>query len=127
VRPLKFRYNAAIPVAALLAFLGALPLATARWYLAPILLVPAAVAVWGWRAGTDADRTGLRLRALAGSRRVDWSRVRALAPDDRGRVHAQLDSGVAVRLPAVRAADLPRLIAASGQQADEPADGPAGQ
>ena len=123
----RFRHHSGLAIAGLVAFFGAIPVASYRWYLAPILLVPAAVAIWGWRAGTDADRTGLRLRALAGSRRVDWSRVRALAPDDRGRVHAQLDSGVAVRLPAVRAADLPRLIAASGQQADEPADEPAGQ
>lgn len=116
VRPVKFRYNAAIPIAALVAFLGAIPVATARWYLAPILLAPVLVAIWGWRAGTDADATGIRLRALAGTRRIAWSRITGLSPDDRGRVHASLDSGTVVRLPAVGRADLPRLVAAGGGQ-----------
>jgi hypothetical protein len=114
VRPVKFRHNAAIPIAALVAFLGAVPVATARWYLAPILLAPVLVAIWGWRAGTDADATGVRLRALAGTRRIAWSRITGLAPDERGRVYARLDGGTVVRLPAVGRADLPRLVAAGG-------------
>ncbi|MGI5522980.1 PH domain-containing protein [Micromonospora sp. CA-259024] len=111
----RFRYNQAILVAAVIAFIGALPLANARAYLLPVLLVPLAVALWAWRAGTDADARGLRLRALAGQRRIDWDQVIELTTDQRARAVARLDDGQQVVLPAVRGADLPRLISATGQ------------
>ena len=72
MRPEKFRYNAAITIAAVVAFFGAVPLATSRAYLLPILLVPILVAIWGWRAGTDVSTAGLRIRALFGSRLIPW-------------------------------------------------------
>ncbi|MFI7515063.1 PH domain-containing protein [Micromonospora echinofusca] len=110
-----FRHNQAILAAAIVAFFGALPVAGARWYLLPVLLVPLAVAVWAWRAGTDADARELRLRALVGQRRIGWERIVELAVDPRGRAVARLDDGQQVTLPAVRAADLPRLVSATGQ------------
>jgi Bacterial PH domain len=119
VSTVKFRYNVGIAVAGLVAFFGAVPVATVHWYLAPILLVPLAVLVWGWRAGTDADRDGLTVRALLGGRRLPWARITGLVPDGR-RVVAVLDGGTFVRLPAVGPADLPRLVAASGQEVTEP-------
>ncbi|MEU5941171.1 PH domain-containing protein [Micromonospora sp. NPDC047548] len=112
---IRFRYNQAILVAAIVACIGALPLATAGWYLLPVLLVPLAVAVWAWRAGTDVDQRELRLRALAGSRRITWDRVVELAADPRGRAVARLDDGQEVVLPAIRGTDLPRLVSATGQ------------
>jgi hypothetical protein len=42
-----------------------------------------------------------------------------LVPDGR-RVVAVLDGGTFVRLPAVDAADLPKLVAASGQEVTRP-------
>ena len=117
----KFRHSPALAIAGLVAAFGAIPVATWRWYLAPILLVPVAIAVWGWRAGTDVDGTGVRLRALAGSRYIAWSHVTGLVPDERGRVHAALDSGTVVRLPAVGTGDLPKLVAA-GAPAGAPPD-----
>jgi hypothetical protein len=111
----KFRHNVGIAIAGLVAFFGAVPVATQRWYLAPILLVPLAVMIWGWRAGTDADADGVSVRALLGSRRLPWSRITGLVPDGR-RVVATLDGGGSVRLPAVTPADLPRLVAATGQE-----------
>ncbi|MCI4064663.1 PH domain-containing protein [Micromonospora sp. R77] len=116
----SFRHNQAILVAAIVAFIGALPLATARWWLSWVLLLPLAVAVWAWRAGTDADPRELRLRAVAGQRRIAWDRVAELVTDPRGRVAARLDDGQQVLLPAVRAADLPRLVAATGQELPDP-------
>jgi len=83
VNRVKFRYNAGIAIAGLVAFFGAIPVATVRWYLTPILLVPLAVLIWGWRAGTDADANGLSVRALLGSRRL---RDRRAAPADRMRL-----------------------------------------
>ncbi|WP_204036682.1 PH domain-containing protein [Micromonospora qiuiae] len=118
---LRFRHHQATLVAAIVATIGALPLASARTYLLPILLVPLAVAVWAWRAGTDADTAGLRLRALVGERRVGWEQVAELGADPRGRAVVQLTDGELVVLPAVRRQDLPRLVAAAGQGDAEPA------
>ncbi|MEV4709872.1 PH domain-containing protein [Micromonospora sp. NPDC049374] len=111
----RFRHNQAILVGAIVATIGALPLASSRTYLLPVLLVPLAVAVWAWRAGTDADVRGLRVRALAGERRIPWDQVVELAADPRGRAVAQLDDGRWFVLPAVRGEDLPRLVAAAGR------------
>ena len=125
----RFRYNVSICLAGVLAFLGAIPVATVgfghddvpayAYVLLLILLVPLAVAVWGWRAGTDADANGLRIRALISSRRIPWTDVAFLGPRRR-RVYAQLTDGRAIRLAAVGRADLPRLVAASGQKITEP-------
>ncbi|MGC4776894.1 PH domain-containing protein [Micromonospora chalcea] len=112
----RFRHNQAILVAAIVATIGALPLASARWWLLWVLLVPLTVAVWAWRAGTDADASELRLRAIAGQRRVPWTRVTELAGDARGRALARLDDGEVVMLPAVRATELPHLIAVTGRE-----------
>ncbi|MEU5550716.1 PH domain-containing protein [Micromonospora sp. NPDC047793] len=117
----RFRHNQAILVAAIVATIGALPLAGARAYLLPVLLVPLAVAVWAWRAGTDADLAGLRLRALAGQRRIPWDQVAEFGADPRGRAIARLDDGEQLVLPAVRREDLPRLVAAAGRGEPETA------
>jgi hypothetical protein len=124
----RFRYNASIAIAGLIAFLGATPVATSgfvrtgpqpfyAYLLLVLLLIPAGVAVWGWRAGTDADAAGLRVRPGFRSHPIAWSQVSALVPQGR-RVSAELTDGRAVVLPAVAPADLPRLVAASGQSLD---------
>ncbi|HEX5598324.1 MAG TPA: PH domain-containing protein [Micromonosporaceae bacterium] len=115
----RFRYSQAIWVAAVVAFIGALPLVGAGWYYTPVLLIPLAVWAWGWRAGTDADPSGIRVRALLGTRQIDWSEIVELAPDERNRVVVLLRNGQVIRLPAVRTDDLPRLVSASGQQINQ--------
>lgn len=112
---LRFRHSQAILAAAVVAFIGALPLADARWYFVPVLLVPLLVAAWAWRAGTDADPREVRVRALVGQRHLPWSRIVGLAADPKGRAVARLDDGSQVALPAVRRADLPRLVAVTGR------------
>jgi hypothetical protein len=116
----RFRHSQAILVAAVIALIGALPLASARWYFLPVLLVPLTIAVWAWRAGTDADARELRLRALLGQRRISWDRVVELAADHRGRAVVRLDDGERLVLPGVRGAELPRLVAVTGQNLPEP-------
>jgi hypothetical protein len=106
VRPQKFRYSAAIVVACVVAFFGTVPLATSRAYLAPLLLVPVLIGVWAWRAGTDVTPTGLRVRALFGSRFLPWENVTALVAAGRGRAYAVLENERRVRLPAVGVKDL---------------------
>ncbi|TDB69602.1 MULTISPECIES: PH domain-containing protein [unclassified Micromonospora] len=112
---IRFRHHQAILAAAIVAVVGALPLATAAWYLVPVLLVPLAVVVWAWRAGTDADAGELRVRALVGERRIRWDQIVELAADPRGRAVARLDDGQQIALPAVRGTDLPRLVSVTGQ------------
>jgi Bacterial PH domain len=115
VSPVRFRRSSAITLAAVVFMIAGL--SVVRWapYLLILLVIPAAVAVWSWRSGTDADRAGLTVRALLGNRRIPWSDVAGLVTDERGNVSAQLSSGRAVPLPAVGRADLPRLVEAAGQ------------
>lgn len=113
---LRVRKSGALIVAALIAFVGTVPFAGARWQLAPILLIPLAVLLWAWRAGTDVDAEGLRVRALFGSTDVPWSRVAELAPDVRNQVSALLTDGKVIQLTGVTKARLPAVIAAGGQE-----------
>jgi hypothetical protein len=115
VSQLRFRHNAAVSVAALITLIGGVPLLGASLYFAPVLLVPIAVAIWGWRSGTDADERGLVVRALLAKRGIPWTQIDALVPDQR-RVQAQLANGNYVALPAVTRSDIPKLVAASGKE-----------
>jgi len=115
VNRVSFRQHSGLTIAGLVAFFGAVPFATARGYLVPILLVPLAVAVWAWRSGTDADADGLTVRALFGRRRVPWDRIDGFVPDGR-RVTAVLHGGGTLRLPAVTPKDVPSLLYAGGQK-----------
>lgn len=116
----RIRHNQAIVAAAVIAFFGTMPLAGARWFLLPLLLVPLAAIVWAWRTGTDADPDGLRVRALVGQRHLPWSRISEIAADERGHGKARLVDGTVVALPAVRRGDLPALAAASGNPLPAP-------
>jgi Bacterial PH domain len=115
---LRIRRSGALVVAALIAFVSAVPVAGTRWALTPILLIPLLALIWAWRAGTDVYPDVLRVRALFGSTTVPWSRVTELAPDPRGRVSALLDNGNIIRLTGVTAANLPAVIAVSEQKID---------
>lgn len=113
---LRVRKTGALLVAAVIAFVGAVPLASAGWRFAPILLIPIAFFVWAWRAGTDVYADQLRVRALVGSTRVPWARITELAPDRRGQISALLDNGNAIRLTGVTTDNLPRVLAAGRQE-----------
>ena len=117
---LRVRKSGALVVAALIAFVGTVPFAGARWQLAPVLLIPLAVLVWAWRAGTDVSPEGLRVRALFGSTFVPWSRVIELAPDPHRGISALLNDGRALRLTGVTPGNLPAVLAAGGQEVGSP-------
>jgi len=118
----RFRRSSALTVAALIAAIAAVPALSWRPYLAILLVIPLGVAVWAWRSGTDADKSGLTVRAAVGRRRIPWSDVAGVVTEG-GQVTAQLTSGRAITLPAVGAADVPRLVAASGQKPGSTTDG----
>jgi Bacterial PH domain len=107
----RFRPHGAIAIAALIALIGAIPVASAGWYLTPVLLLPLGIAVW---AGTEAGPEGVRVRALLGQRRIAWAQISELGADPRGRALARLTDGQVVPLTAVRAKDLPALMDAAG-------------
>lgn len=120
---IRFRYHSAVAVMALLAVVGASPfllegiiaLTSGEFSVKSLLilvpLVPLVIAIWAWRTGTDANEYGIKVKALLGRRIIPWTQVSALAPDGHGRTLAVLNDGNAVRLAAVKPADLPRLAA----------------
>jgi hypothetical protein len=139
----RFRHDRGRAVAGLIVTISLLTLVAVSPWFALLLVPPAAWTGWVWRAGTDADRHGLRVRALLGRRDLPWSQVSALHPDrlvqgrserrrgrDSGRLRrlaggggrdarhrrlvATLTDGTEVPLTAVTVADAGRLVAASG-------------
>ncbi|MGH3655894.1 MAG: PH domain-containing protein, partial [Micromonosporaceae bacterium] len=74
-RPVRFRHNVAVGLAGIVGIVAAIPLAGSRWYLAPLLLIPLLMTVWGWRSGVDVDADGVTVRAMAGSRRFAWREI----------------------------------------------------
>jgi hypothetical protein len=111
----KIRHNTAVPLAAFVTLIGASAFATQRWYLLPILLIPAAMVWWGWRAGVDVDEESLRVRGMLGTRELPWSEVTGFRIV-RNRVNVTLENGNEMRLPAVTPTVLPAVIKASGQE-----------
>lgn len=105
---MRFRTSGAERAAAVVWLAACSALASARWWLLPVLLVPLAVVAAAFRRGTDIDGEGIRVRALLGSRRLTWDRVAELRIDGR-RVIAVTTDGRAMRLPAVHPADLGKL------------------
>jgi hypothetical protein len=112
----RFRHSSAITVAGVLATIAGISVGSWQPYLLVLLVIPLAISVWSWRAGTDVDAEGLTVRAALGRRRLPWSRVVGLEVDARRHVEAVLDSGGRVVLTAVTPADLPRLVEAAGGQ-----------
>jgi hypothetical protein len=117
---LRIRKTGALMIAAVIAFVGAVPLAGAGWEWAPILLVPVAIFVWAWRAGTDVYADELRVKALFGVTRVPWDQIRELAPEPNGQIAALLENGNVIRLTAVTKDNLPRVLAAGRQEISHP-------
>ncbi|MGH3782418.1 MAG: PH domain-containing protein [Pseudonocardiaceae bacterium] len=76
-------------------------------------LGPLALAVWLVRTRTVVGPETLVAYRVWGSRRIAWSDLAGLRIDDQSRVSAVLPAGDEVRLPTVRAGDLPALVALS--------------
>jgi Bacterial PH domain len=111
----SFRYNRGWALAGTMVTISVLTLATLSAWYALVALPPAVWTWWAWRAGTDADEGGVLVRALLGRRRVRWSEISQLRPDERHRILATTTDGRELLLTAVTSADLPRLVAVTGQ------------
>ena len=108
---LRMSRTALLPVAVLA--LCALPLAAVgSWWLL-VLLVPAVAAAWVLRVGLDLDEAGVTVRSMLGRRTVPWSDLAGIRIAERGDLRLVTTHGTEVRVPVLRARDLPRLAAVS--------------
>jgi hypothetical protein len=96
------------------------PLAFAAPWTPVLLLVPLALTLWVLRVGVDISDDGVTARSLVGERRVPWTEVVGIRVAPRGDLWLVTTGGTEVRLPVMRARDLPRLAAASGGRIDVP-------
>jgi Bacterial PH domain len=96
------------------------PLAFAAPWTPVLLLVPLALALWVLRVGVDISDDGVTARSLIGERRVPWTEVVGIRVAPRGDLWLVTTGGTEVRLPVMRARDLPRLAAVSGGRIDVP-------
>jgi len=119
--PARLRMSriALLPVAFLA--LCAVPLATVTTWTLVLLLIPLTLAVWVLRVGVDVGDDGVTVRSLAGERRVPWAELAGIRVARDGDLWLVTTGGTEVRLPVMRARDLPRLAAVSGGRIDVPA------
>jgi hypothetical protein len=118
-----FRVSPLVVLFALALAVCATPVAFGAPYLWLVYVVPVGIVAWTLRTRTVADADGLRVRRLVGGRHVPWDTIAALRLDDRSLVHAVLDGGEELALPAVHVRDLPVLAAASGGRVPDPSAG----
>src|ERR687886_2844293 len=99
-----------------------LPLALATSWTPVLLLVPVLAAAYVLRAGVDVGDGGVTVHSLAGSRAVPWDDVAGIRVGERGDLWLGTVRGTELRLPVLRARDLPWLATVSGGRL--PAPGP---
>jgi hypothetical protein len=85
-----------------------------------LLLIPVLAATFIARTATFVDESGIRIRAVLGSRRLGWDEVRGLSVDGRS-VYAVTADG-SWRLPCIHVNDLAAVSRASGGRLPEIAD-----
>jgi hypothetical protein len=107
--------------AVLVLTLSVIPLATARWWLAFLFVLPLLALLWVRRVGVDVDPDAVTVRAVLGRRRIAWADVAGLQAGRRGDLWLVLRGAGRLRLPVVRARHLPLLAAASGGRIPDPA------
>jgi hypothetical protein len=118
--PTRLRMSRTAMLPVVLLFLCVIPLAFAATWTLVFLLIPLAAAAWVLRAGIDLDDEAVTVRSVVGSRRVPWSRVAGIRIGRRRELWLVTVAGTEVRLPTLRARDLPRLSALSGGRIADP-------
>jgi hypothetical protein len=118
VARLRMSRTALLPVVVLV--FCVLPLATATPWLLLLLVVPAALAAWVFRVGVDVGDDGVTARSLVGARTVAWHQLAGIRVGERADLWLVTTAGTEVRLPVLRARDLPRLAELSGGRIPAP-------
>ncbi len=111
--PARFRMNRTALLPVLVFAVCVLPTATASVWALTLLLLPVVLAVWVLRTGFDVDGEAITVRSLVGRRRVPWTEVAGIRVGERADLWLVTTGGTEVRLPVVRARDLPALAKAS--------------
>lgn len=109
----RLQMNRISLVPAVVAVVGALPLATASLWLLFVLLVPVAWITYVLRSGVDIDDDGVVVRALFGSLHVPWTRITGVLVGKRRELSLATTEGSTIRLPNLAVRDLTRIYAAS--------------
>jgi hypothetical protein len=112
--PARLRMSRTALLAVGLLFLAMLPVAAARPWTPVLLLIPVVVAAWVVRAGVDVGDDGITVRSLLAQRSVPWADLAGIRVADRGELWLVTTRGTQVRMPVLRARDLPRLAELSG-------------
>lgn len=87
---------------------------------APLLVIPVLLSALIIRLRTVADKHGVTVRTLLGSRTVRWDEIDGLRFSKSSWARARLNSGAELRLPAVTFATLPLLTEASEGRVPNP-------
>jgi Bacterial PH domain len=107
-----------LPLTALIGVFGLIvcmtPVAFGARGLQVLYLVPLALAVWLVRTRTVVSPETMTVYRVWGSRQITWSDLASLRIDHQSRIWAVPRGRDEVRLPMVRARDLPLLAAISG-------------
>jgi Bacterial PH domain len=109
----RFRMNRTTLLPVLVFAFCLIPLSAATPWLLLLLLVPAVLAAWILRTGFDVDGEAITARSLVGRRRVPWTELTGIRVGERADLWLVTTGGTEVRLPAVRARDLPAISRAS--------------
>lgn len=124
--PARFRTNRTTLLAVLVFAICLTTLSAASPWFLLLLVVPALVAAWVLRTGFDIDGQAVTVRSLLGRRRVPWSEVAGVRVGERAELWLVTTGRTEVRLPGVRARDLPAIGRASEGRIPVP-ELPAGQ
>jgi hypothetical protein len=73
-----------------------------------------------FRVGVDVGPHGVTVRSLVGARTVPWTELAGIRVGERGDLWLVTTGSTQVRLPVLRARDLPRLATLSGGRIPAP-------
>jgi hypothetical protein len=110
--------TALLPVA--VGFACVLPLAGVTLWALLLMALPAAAAAWVLRTGVDVSDAGVTARSLAGARTVAWPELSGIRVGAGKELWLVTTTGTQVRLPVLRARDLPQLATLSGGRIPDP-------
>lgn len=119
--PARLRMSRTMLLPVVLLALCLLPVAFVSAWALLVLLVPALLALWVLRVGVTVGDDGIGVQSLVGRRRVGWGELSGIRVGQRGDLFLVTTRRTELRLPVLRARDLPRLSALSGGRIDVPA------